>query len=444
MIRPSAGPIRPSLPRERESVMTMRRIFPESAGRATKPLVVVLLALAIVGGTYAVVLAAKAVATPSIGGGPANPTSATSATFTFTDSQAGVSFQCALDTAAFTACASPKTYPGPLGDGTHGFQVRARDSRGETSAAASYQWTVDTTPPPAPKLTATPAALTNQTSTSFSFSDAEAGVGFQCALDGSAFAACASPRSYPGPLGEGPHTFSVRAVDGAGNLGAATSFTWRVDVSPPPVPAIGSGPANPTTETTATFGFTDAEAGAAFRCKLDGASVSGCTSPKGYAGLSVATHTFQVQALDAAGNASAATSYSWTVQAPITDLTLGGSLTQLLYPGATARLDVRITNPFSFDVNVQQLTVTVRPATTRNGQPNPACEGTANLKVLRQYSGPAQLRVPAKRTVSLSELGVPQSSWPQLQMPDLPVNQDACKDTTFTFDYDATATKVTR
>jgi hypothetical protein len=212
----------------------------------------------------------------------------------------------------------------------------------------------------------------------------------------------------------------------------------------PPAPVISSGPDDPTTETTATFAFSDAQAGVTFRCRLDGAAYAACTSPRSYTGLSTAEHSFQVQALDAAGHASPATSYTWTVQEPVGGLTLDGNLSTLLYPGASGALDVRISNPFSFDIHVSQLTVTVRRSTTRNGQPNPACDGTVNLTVLGQYSGPEPLRVPKKRTVSLSELGLPRSQWPQLLMPDLPVNQDACKRTTFTFDYAATATKVNR
>jgi hypothetical protein len=67
-----------------------------------------------------------------------------------------------------------------------------------------------------------------------------------------------------------------------------------------------------------------------------------------------------------------------------------------------------------------------------------------NLTVARQYGGPPRLRLPAGRSLSLSELGVDRSRWPQLRMPDLPVNQDACKATTFMFDYAATATKADR
>jgi hypothetical protein len=340
----------------------MQRIVLEAASKATKPFVVTLAALALVGGSYAAVLAAK---------------------------------------------------PPPA-------------------------------VPPAPKLTATPPALTNQTSAAFSFSDEQPGVTFRCRLDGGSFAACASPTSYPGPLAQGSHGFDVRAVDQNGNLSATTSYSWRVDTTPPPAPAIGSGPADPTTERTATFAFGDSEAGVTFRCQLDGGSFSACTSPRSYGDLSAAAHSFGVQALDGAGNASPVASYDWTVQEKVTGFTLGGSLSSLLYPGAQRALDVRVDNPFSFDIHVSGLAVTVRRETTRNGQPNPACDGTVNLKVPRQYGGPTPLRVPANRTVTLSGLGVPQSQWPQLQMPDLPVNQDACKRTTFTFDYAATATKVNR
>jgi hypothetical protein len=207
---------------------------------------------------------------------------------------------------------------------------------------------------------------------------------------------------------------------------------------------ISSGPTDPTSDRTATFGFSDPEAGVSFRCGLDNRPFAGCASPTTYADLDPGTHTFGVQAVDAAGNLSGTRSWSWTVQQRVRDVRLDGSVSQLLYPGATAVLDVRITNPHHFDIDVAQLTVTVRQRTTRAGQPNPGCDGTVNLTVARQYSGPSPLRVPRDRSVTLSALGVPQSQWPRLRMPDLPVNQDACKSTTFTFDYAATASKANR
>ena len=43
-----------------------------------------------------------------------------------------------------------------------------------------------------------------------------------------------------------------------------------------------------------------------------------------YTGLSVASHTFTVRALDAAGNATANATYTWTVQGPPTIAFFGG------------------------------------------------------------------------------------------------------------------------
>ena len=87
---------------------------------------------------------------PTITGQPANPTNQTSATFAFTGSQSGVTFQCKLDSGAFAACTSPTTYPG-LAAGSHTFQVRAV-AGGKTSGATSYTWSItgapiDTTAP---------------------------------------------------------------------------------------------------------------------------------------------------------------------------------------------------------------------------------------------------------------------------------------------------------
>ena len=88
---------------------------------------------------------------------PANPTNQTSASFSFTDTEAGVSFLCQLDGSAFSACSSPQSYSG-LSAGSHTFSVKAQDAAGTQSTAASFTWTVDTTPPPTPSITSAPAA----------------------------------------------------------------------------------------------------------------------------------------------------------------------------------------------------------------------------------------------------------------------------------------------
>src|SRR5206468_1101241 len=138
---------------------------------------------------------------------------------------------------------------------------------GNTGATKDVTWTVDTVGPTV-TVTASPANPTNVTSASFTFNASEAGCSFQCALDAGAFAACASPQAYAGPLADGSHTFHVKATDPAGNTGATTDVTWTVDTVPPIVSLTG-GPADPTNSTSASFTFVADKAGCAFQCALD-------------------------------------------------------------------------------------------------------------------------------------------------------------------------------
>src|SRR5439155_18053349 len=83
----------------------------------------------------------------TINSGPSGPTNSTDATFSFSSSESGSSFECKLDGGSFTGCSSPQTY-GSLSETTHTFAVRATDQAGNTDATeATRTWTVDTTAP---------------------------------------------------------------------------------------------------------------------------------------------------------------------------------------------------------------------------------------------------------------------------------------------------------
>jgi hypothetical protein len=77
----------------------------------------------------------------TITGRPTDPTTARTATFTFTGDATATSFECSLDGAAFVACTSPQSYSG-LGSGGHVFQVRARDAAHQAGAADRALWTI--------------------------------------------------------------------------------------------------------------------------------------------------------------------------------------------------------------------------------------------------------------------------------------------------------------
>jgi hypothetical protein len=280
--------------------------------RRTLAACAVFLSVAVAAALFAISVAGAAPGPPppSITGGPADPTNQTSATFTFTDTQAGVTFQCSLDNAAYAGCTSPRTYTG-LAAGNRDFKVKALQGTA-ASGATNFKWTIDLTPPAAPTFTSTPASPSSSSSATFDFTNAKAGVTYLCSLDGSGFAACPDPVTYTG-LTDGSRTFEAEAKDPAGNVGPSATFTWTIDTVPPPVPSIGSGPPAQTTATTASFAFSDTETGVTFLCSLDGAAFAACTSPKAYSGLSNASHTFQLEAKDAAGNVSAPASSTWFV-----------------------------------------------------------------------------------------------------------------------------------
>ena len=250
-------------------------------------------------------------AAPTIDTKPSDPSNTAQPSLAFSDSDSTVSFQCSLDGGGFSACTSPFA-TGPLTDGSHTFGVRSVNSLGTASAATTYTWTVDTTPPPAPSLTSTPPANDTNNSASFSFGDSETGVTFECQLDAGSFSTCTSPASYPG-LADGSHTFTVRARDAASNPSSATSYTWTVNTTPSAAPTIDTKPSDPSNNAQPSLGFSDSDSTVSFQCSMDGAAYSACTSPFTTAALADGSHTFAVRSVNTFGNISAPTTYTWTV-----------------------------------------------------------------------------------------------------------------------------------
>jgi hypothetical protein len=85
-------------------------------------------------------------------------------------------------------------------------------------------------------ITGKPAANTNQTTATFTFSSTETTPTFQCKLDTGPFTACTSPQVYNN-LANGQHSFEVEATDGTGLADPAgpVSATWNVNTTPPVV-----------------------------------------------------------------------------------------------------------------------------------------------------------------------------------------------------------------
>ena len=154
--------------------------------------------------------------------------SGTTATVTFSSTATDVArFECSLDNGPFETCSSPRALTG-LADGSHTLRVRAIDQAGNEGEPAESTFVIDAT---APAVTIGGVTVAGTTAR-MTFSS-EAGARFECSLDGGPFQACASPREYTG-LSDGSHTVLVRAIDQAGNVGAAAERSFSIAAPQPP------------------------------------------------------------------------------------------------------------------------------------------------------------------------------------------------------------------
>jgi hypothetical protein len=261
----------------------------------------------------------------TITSGPSGTVTTASASFAFTSTETGSTFECSLDNAAFSACTSPATYSN-LQNASHSFSVRATDAAKNTDPSpALANWVVNVPPPdttpPDTAITGGPTGTVNTSNASFTFTSTEAASTFACSLDGGTFLDCTSPQVYSS-LVNGPHSFAVAATDAAGNLDKSPATSnWTVNVVPgdttPPDTSITSGPTGTVATASASFTFTSTEPGSTFACSIDAGAFATCTSPASYSGLANSSHTFSVRATDAAGNTDQTpAAQTWTVNVP--------------------------------------------------------------------------------------------------------------------------------
>jgi polysaccharide lyase-like protein len=173
---------------------------------------------------------------------------------------------------------------------------------GSPQAPAFVSATPGTTPPET-TITSGPSGAVLPSQVTFGFSSSEAGSTFECRFDGWArWHPCTSPASFPN-LDGGARTFSVRAVDAAGNADPTPAQREFIVATPWPNTTITSGPSGAVTSSQVTFGFSSSEGGSTFECRFDGWwSWQPCTSPASFPNLDGGARTFYVRAVDAAGN----------------------------------------------------------------------------------------------------------------------------------------------
>ncbi|MGZ5296968.1 MAG: hypothetical protein ACXWYT_08645, partial [Actinomycetota bacterium] len=193
--------------------------------------------------------------------------------------------------------------------GEHALMVKATDLAGNVGTT-EYQWTVDRTPPTVGILDA-PRKLSSDPVSAFNLWSSEGPGFFGCSLDGGVAMPCFGAPNFYG-LKEGRHTLKVWSLDLAYNRSTVLRYAWRIDRTAPVLTLLGG----PTEGSTAgpgeiTFSVSQSEKGQLF-CSLDGVEFTTCSSPIHYADLPSGDHTFEVYAVDAAGNRSLTAKRAWT------------------------------------------------------------------------------------------------------------------------------------
>lgn len=241
---------------------------------------------------------------------PPSPSNGRLPVFTFT-AEPGATAECWIDSQPAQTCSSG-TFVADLGtalDGVHSISVQATDGSGNPGAVAVASYTLDTTKPVAPQLTVVPADPGSDATPTWSFT-IEWGTSAECSIDSGAWALCPGG-TYTAPLisSDGPHSFTVRTTDIAGNTSDPASDSFVLDTLLPAAPLITLGPVSPGNGSKPVWTF-DSPPDGIPSCSVDGGpAIVGCASPF-EADLTAAAdgvHTFSVWATDAAGNDSSET-----------------------------------------------------------------------------------------------------------------------------------------
>ena len=230
----------------------------------------------------------------------------------------------------------------PLADGSHTVQARAADAAGNISAPAADTFAIDTT---APSLSLEPPPGYINTATIVLHGTAADAISpiasVEYSADGGPWtAAAASDGAFDDlteeytltatGLGDGSHAVDLRAADALGNITGAANYlstSFVVDTTAPGVLLVplGSGPVS---DSTPGFSGSAADATspiALVQYRLDGghwivaAAADGAFDEPGEdiafttVELSDGIHSVELMAADAAGNVSALTGHSFTV-----------------------------------------------------------------------------------------------------------------------------------
>jgi large repetitive protein len=240
---------------------------------------------------------------------PPASTPATTAIFQWSTVGVVDTVECSIDGKAKVNCANAgnsRTITGLKAGVNHRFSILVGNAKGYADWL-SYDWSIED--PVGVTITSAPPSSTYTTNKpAFVFATTGNVTMTRCSLDGTAWAACSSPKAYSAQ-GVGQHIFAVLVENAAGN--AMAQDTWMVAAAPakPTVTFTttpASGPATNVSFAWSTTGVLDT-----MTCSLDGAPATACTSPRNATVAATAgAHSLSVTVTNAGGSSTATANWS--------------------------------------------------------------------------------------------------------------------------------------
>ncbi len=136
-----------------------------------------------------------------------------------------------------------------------------------------------------------------------------------CEMNGEKIKDCGL-KQFLDALAEGTHSFSIHAIDRAGNLSESLDYNWLVDLTDPIVALLDPKPDLITADNSAQFQFRASDELSGIKsvyCQLNDLQEELCSGSISYSNLGEGLHTFRVWAEDKVGRFSESEDYTWTV-----------------------------------------------------------------------------------------------------------------------------------
>lgn len=156
------------------------------------------------------------------------------------------------------------------------------------------------------------------------------------------------------------HTSVPSGLTDVVQIAAGVHSLAIVEDTDPPETTLDSGPSGTITEPGPVFEFSSDETAASFECRVDDGAFASCASPHAPEALDNGPHTFEVRAVDAAGNVDATPASRDFIVEPMVRLTAAGST----FAENVGSVDLRVTRlgntevPASVDYRLEPGTAT--------------------------------------------------------------------------------------